>query len=378
MQSLSPPLRPLIALARLLLLASASLLPLSAQTVFEAARNGDLATVQQMVTKDRSLVARKDAYGLTPLHWAAARGKTDVAAWLLDHGAKVDALDTRSFDVLREEAEEQSRPPEREDESRGTGFGVAEPLTPSTPPDAHTPLHWAAACGHLDLARLLLDRGASVKAADRGRMIPLHYAAEYGHADIVALLMERGAPVNAESIPGYTPLLYATLCDWPERRTETLRTLLRAGADPRADGRHGARVLTMAANHGHADALSILLEAGADPNTPDERGYLPIHQAANILDPVEPMRVLLAHGALPDPVDSNRCTPLLYLRAGGLQAVRMLVDASHSGMRAIAGLVEQGALRATVAGTFPLAEAAEAHRLGGTGRTAGKLVLLGE
>lgn len=62
----------------------------------------------------------------------------------------------------------------------------------------------------------------------------------------------------------------------------------------------------------------------------------------------------------------------------GVRAVRMLVDASHSGMRAIAGLVEQGALRATVAGTFPLAEAAEAHRLGGTGRTAGKLVLLGE
>ncbi|GLW46643.1 NADPH:quinone reductase [Streptomyces sp. NBRC 14336] len=62
----------------------------------------------------------------------------------------------------------------------------------------------------------------------------------------------------------------------------------------------------------------------------------------------------------------------------GVRAVRMLVDASHSGMRAVAGLIEQGALRATIAGTFPLAEAAEAHRLGGTGRTAGKLVLLGE
>ncbi len=62
----------------------------------------------------------------------------------------------------------------------------------------------------------------------------------------------------------------------------------------------------------------------------------------------------------------------------GVRAVRMLVDASHSGMRAIAGLIEQGALRATIAETFPLAEAAEAHRLGGTGRTAGKLVLLGE
>ncbi|MGW0188872.1 NADP-dependent oxidoreductase [Streptomyces sp. NPDC003362] len=60
----------------------------------------------------------------------------------------------------------------------------------------------------------------------------------------------------------------------------------------------------------------------------------------------------------------------------GVRALRMLVDADRTGMRAIAGLVEAGQLRATIAGTFPLAEAAEAHRLGDTGRTTGKLVLL--
>ncbi|MER5185283.1 NADP-dependent oxidoreductase [Streptomyces sp. NPDC002896] len=59
----------------------------------------------------------------------------------------------------------------------------------------------------------------------------------------------------------------------------------------------------------------------------------------------------------------------------GVRALRMLVDASHSGMKAIAALVEAGKLRATIAGTFPLADAAEAHRLGDTGRTTGKLVL---
>lgn len=59
----------------------------------------------------------------------------------------------------------------------------------------------------------------------------------------------------------------------------------------------------------------------------------------------------------------------------GVRAVRMLVDADQAGMRAVAGLVEEGALRATVAETFPLSEAAKAHALGETGRTAGKLVL---
>ncbi|MER7720923.1 NADP-dependent oxidoreductase [Streptomyces flaveolus] len=60
----------------------------------------------------------------------------------------------------------------------------------------------------------------------------------------------------------------------------------------------------------------------------------------------------------------------------GVRAVRMLVDADRAGMREIAGLVESGRLRATIEKTFPLADAAQAHELGETGRTTGKLVLV--
>ncbi|MFD5073929.1 NADP-dependent oxidoreductase [Streptomyces sp. NPDC058371] len=59
----------------------------------------------------------------------------------------------------------------------------------------------------------------------------------------------------------------------------------------------------------------------------------------------------------------------------GVRAIELLVEADHAGMNAIADLVESGKLRATIAGSFPLAEAAKAHELGDTGRTAGKLVL---
>ncbi|WP_432118165.1 NADP-dependent oxidoreductase [Streptomyces sp. bgisy032] len=62
----------------------------------------------------------------------------------------------------------------------------------------------------------------------------------------------------------------------------------------------------------------------------------------------------------------------------GVRAVRMLVDADRAGMEAIARLAESGTLRATIAGTFPLATAAEAHESGDTGRTTGKLVLVNE
>ncbi|MDT0433734.1 MULTISPECIES: NADP-dependent oxidoreductase [Streptomyces] len=101
-----------------------------------------------------------------------------------------------------------------------------------------------------------------------------------------------------------------------------------------------------------------------------------------VLDPlggdtsVRSLRVLRPGGTLVSiiPVGSNA----LYEEAErlGVRAVRMLVDSSQSGMRAIAELAEAGDLRPVVAGTFPLADAAEAHRAGQTDRTAGKLVLL--
>lgn len=59
----------------------------------------------------------------------------------------------------------------------------------------------------------------------------------------------------------------------------------------------------------------------------------------------------------------------------GVRALRMLVDASQHNMREIAALVSSGNLRATIAQRFPFTEAADAHRLGETNRTAGKIVL---
>lgn len=59
----------------------------------------------------------------------------------------------------------------------------------------------------------------------------------------------------------------------------------------------------------------------------------------------------------------------------GVRAVRMLVDSSRADLGSIAELVEAGRLRPAIAETFPLGRIADAHRLGETGRTAGKIVI---
>ena len=53
----------------------------------------------------------------------------------------------------------------------------------------------------------------------------------------------------------------------------------------------------------------------------------------------------------------------------------LLVEPDHGGLEALAALAEAGALRANVARTFPLEQAARAHRIGETGRARGKLVI---
>ena len=60
----------------------------------------------------------------------------------------------------------------------------------------------------------------------------------------------------------------------------------------------------------------------------------------------------------------------------GVRAELILVEADHAGMQAIADLVGDGRLRARIAETFPLSDAARAHEAGETNRTAGKLVLV--
>jgi NADPH:quinone reductase-like Zn-dependent oxidoreductase len=58
------------------------------------------------------------------------------------------------------------------------------------------------------------------------------------------------------------------------------------------------------------------------------------------------------------------------------RAISFLVEPDYAGLESLAALAEQGGLRVIVDETFPLAEAAEAHRRLEDGRARGKIVLI--
>jgi ankyrin repeat protein len=71
-----------VLLAALFLLASSA----AAQSIHEAAGEGDEAVVRALLSQDRSLLDSRDDEDCTPLHYAAAGGHTDLFALLADAG----------------------------------------------------------------------------------------------------------------------------------------------------------------------------------------------------------------------------------------------------------------------------------------------------
>ncbi len=98
------------------------------------------------------------------------------------------------------------------------GADVTAPANPTDSiPQPEGPMMYAAAAGHLEVVRYLLDIGVPVNCIFEGcvRSVPLSMAAGDGHLDVVKLLVERGAVVNPLEARS-TPLDAARRAGWGE------------------------------------------------------------------------------------------------------------------------------------------------------------------
>jgi ankyrin repeat protein len=140
-----------------------------------------------------------------------------------------------------------------------------------------TALAWAAATGHLEVARALLDAGANPNLTGQDEVSPLMLAAENGAPELVTALLERGARANAADAHARTALMYAARAN----RAEAISVLLRRGAALEARCELGMTALHYAAENCECiDAVQRLLAARGDVDLPDMRGASALMLAA--------------------------------------------------------------------------------------------------
>jgi uncharacterized protein len=76
-----------------------------------------------------------------------------------------------------------------------------------------TPLHYACAKGHLEVAQFLIANGAIVDSMSLGNTTPLMMAVQSGNEQLVKLLLDKGADLQIRNAQGLTAIDIADIYD---------------------------------------------------------------------------------------------------------------------------------------------------------------------
>ncbi|MEI8312533.1 MAG: ankyrin repeat domain-containing protein, partial [Verrucomicrobiota bacterium] len=248
---------------------------------FLALESGDTAAFRQM-RGSRDINAPGPSLSQTPLMIAACSGWEQIAAELIQGGAKLDAVDK----------------------------------------NGDTALHYSADFEQPRIMKLLLDAGAKTDMQDKWKQTPLIMSTS---APIqVRLLIEKNADMNLSTTHGGTPLHYAA----GHGDLAMVRALLARGANVNAICRDsGETPLTSACRDwAHSYIVAPLLSAGADVNARDKNGRTALHYAVDPLLNIPLVELLLEKGANPARADNFGVTPIAQARLLGFEDVAAAME----------------------------------------------------
>jgi len=112
-----------------------------------------------------------------------------------------------------------------------------------------SPLTLAACGGHVELAELLLERGANIEEVNDEGYTPLMEAAREGHLCVVRALLKHGAIINAQTEETHETALTLAACGG---FLDVVDTLVKSGADIELGG---STPLMEASQEGHLQVV---------------------------------------------------------------------------------------------------------------------------
>ncbi|MDR2941930.1 MAG: ankyrin repeat domain-containing protein [Treponema sp.] len=299
-------------------------------------------------------VNARDPEGKTPLHYAAERGDSKLAAFFIAHGANVNAVDDSNQTPLGISVEKGDAkiaellvsakadiflPIKGNTNAAKIAFSkngsvlrsIINPFTvEAADKDGKTILHLASIEGNVLAAHDILgitSSGAIVNKKDKAQKNALDYALarpdSRDHMEIAERLILAGgnsedpkfyylAPAvrsnnyNIRRSDGLAPIHYAV----SENYQGLINFLLEKKVDINIKTSSGSTPLHSAARIGNIQLMTMLLDLGADPNAVDAKGNAPIHVGipANVHN--EAINLLLEMKANPNLRDEHGDTPL--------------------------------------------------------------------
>lgn len=123
----------------------------------------------------------------------------------------------------------------------------------------------------VEIAKILLNNGISVKDLDKNGQSPLHYAVIKYSPVLVSLLIEKGADVNAKNRKGIFPLYLAA----QQNNINLVEYLLSNGAEINAQTECGDTVLHAACHHRHERLVNLLIRRGVNISVENIAGWTP-------------------------------------------------------------------------------------------------------
>ncbi|XP_023565865.1 ankyrin-2 isoform X7 [Octodon degus] len=277
------------------------------------------AEVVKVLVKEGANINAQSQNGFTPLYMAAQENHIDVVKYLLENGANQSTATEDGFTPLAVALQQ------------GHNQAVAILLENDTKGKVRLPaLHIAARKDDTKSAALLLqnDHNADVQSkmmvnrTTESGFTPLHIAAHYGNVNVATLLLNRGAAVDFTARNGITPLHVAS----KRGNTNMVKLLLDWGGQIDAKTRDGLTPLHCAARSGHDQVVELLLERGAPLLARTKNGLSPLHMAAQG-DHVECVKHLLQHKAPVDDVTLDYLTALhVAAHCGHYRVTKLLLD----------------------------------------------------
>ena len=269
-----------IFLAALTLFANAS-----AGELHDAAKENDVASVEQLLAEGVDVNEQESQLNKTALDFAAYRGHMEIARLLVQRGANVNAKDKTKVTPLHSAALAGQEAMAEFLISKGANIDARAGL-------GDTPLAVACLRGHEAVADVLLRAGADANLPNNTGKSPLHLAAAKGHVEIIRQLLAGGAQVDAGDKPNNnTPLLYAAQHD----HAAAAEALISLGADVNHVSRKGLSALALAVLKSKA-IVEVLIRHGADVNITFGPDLTPLHGATQKRN-LEVVELLLKAGA---------------------------------------------------------------------------------